>query len=54
MILQVHDEVIVEAAIDEKVVVEKLVLSAMKDAATLIVPLEVHAAWGDSWASAKV
>ncbi len=54
LILQIHDEVIVEAVVDEKVAVEKLVLSAMTGAATLIVPLEVHAAWGDSWASAKV
>ena len=54
LILQVHDEVIVEAAVEEKIVVEKLVLDAMTGAATLIVPLEVHAAWGDSWASAKV
>jgi DNA polymerase-1 len=54
LILQVHDEVLVEAVIDEKVAVEKLVLGAMKGAATLIVPLEVNAAWGDSWASAKV
>lgn len=54
LILQVHDEVLVEAVIDEKDAVENLVLSAMKGAATLIVPLEVHAAWGDSWASAKV
>jgi DNA polymerase-1 len=54
LVLQVHDEVLVEALIDEKVAVEKLVLGAMKGAATLIVPLEVNAAWGDSWASAKV
>lgn len=54
LILQVHDEVLVEAVIDEKEAVEELVLSAMKGAASLIVPLEVNAAWGDSWASAKV
>lgn len=54
LILQVHDEVLVEAVIDEKSKVEQLVLEAMKSAATLVVPLEVNAAWGDSWASAKV
>lgn len=53
LILQVHDEVLVEAVIEEKLAVEKLVLEAMKSAATLVVPLEVNAAWGDSWASAK-
>lgn len=53
LILQVHDEVLVETIIEEKSAVEKLVLDAMKSAATLVVPLEVNAAWGDSWASAK-
>lgn len=53
LILQVHDEVLVEAVMEEKPAVEKLVLDAMKSAATLVVPLEVNAAWGDSWASAK-
>ncbi len=53
LILQVHDEVLVETVIDEKNAVENLVLGAMKGAATLIVPLEVNAAWGNSWASAK-
>ncbi|MHB1130604.1 MAG: DNA polymerase I [Ilumatobacteraceae bacterium] len=53
LILQVHDEVLVETLINEKSAVEKLVLDAMKSAATLVVPLEVNAAWGDSWASAK-
>ncbi|MEO8363297.1 MAG: DNA polymerase I [Ilumatobacteraceae bacterium] len=53
LILQVHDEVLVEAPVNEKKEVEKLVLKAMIGAATLIVPLEVNAAWGDSWASAK-
>ena len=53
VILQVHDEVIVEAVVSEKSVVEDIVLTQMKQAASLKVPLEVHSAWGTSWASAK-
>ena len=53
VILQVHDEVIIEALIDEKSIVEEIVLTQMKQAASLKVPLEVHSAWGKSWASAK-
>ena len=53
VILQVHDEVIIEAVVSEKSVVEEIVLSQMKQAASLKVPLEVHSAWGASWASAK-
>ena len=53
VILQVHDEVIIEAVASEKAVVEEIVLTQMKQAASLKVPLEVHSAWGTSWASAK-
>jgi DNA polymerase-1 len=53
VILQVHDEVIIEAVASEKAVVEEIVLTQMKQAASLKVPLEVHSAWGASWASAK-
>ena len=53
VILQVHDEVIIEAVVSEKSVVEEIVLTQMKQAASLKVPLEVHSAWGASWASAK-
>ena len=53
VILQVHDEVIIEAVVSEKSVVEDIVLTQMKQAASLKVPLEVHSAWGTSWASAK-
>jgi DNA polymerase-1 len=53
VILQVHDEVIIEAVVNEKAIVEEIVLTQMKQAASLKVPLEVHSAWGASWASAK-
>ena len=53
VVLQVHDEVIVEVPISEKQVVGPLVLDAMNNAASLRVPLEVNAAWGPTWAEAK-
>jgi DNA polymerase-1 len=53
LVLQVHDEVIVEVPDGEVDVVGPLVLDAMKNAAALRVPLEVNAAWGRSWADAK-
>jgi DNA polymerase-1 len=53
MILQVHDEVIIEAPAREREQVNDLVLAAMKNAASLSVPLEVNAAWGETWADAK-
>ena len=53
VILQVHDEVIVECPVAERDKVNAIVLHEMKNAAALKVPLEVNAAWGDSWASAK-
>ena len=53
LVLQVHDEVIVESPVGEHDAVNSLVLDAMKHAADLDVPLEVNAAWGPTWAEAK-
>jgi DNA polymerase-1 len=53
LVLQVHDEVIVEVADDEKDAVGPLVERALTGAADLSVPLEVSMAWGASWAEAK-
>ncbi len=53
VILQVHDEIVVEAPLSEQQAVEILVLEAMITAAKLAVPLEVNSAWGDSWGNAK-
>ena len=53
LVLQVHDEVIVEAVKSEHEKVEALVRDSMMKAAKLAVPLEVNLAWGNSWASAK-
>jgi DNA polymerase-1 len=53
LILQVHDEVIVEVTPEELDDVTALVLDAMSGAFALRVPLEVNLAVGDSWADAK-
>jgi DNA polymerase-1 len=53
LVLQVHDEVIVEVARDEKEFVGPVVQRALTGAADLSVPLEVSMAWGKSWAEAK-
>jgi len=54
IVLQVHDEVIVEVPKGERAAVGPLVLDAMTTAATLDVPLVVNSSWGASWAGAKV
>jgi DNA polymerase-1 len=53
LILQVHDEVLVEAPPSEKEHVETILLDALTNAAHLSVPLEVSLHWGDNWATAK-
>ena len=53
VVLQVHDEVIVEVPDDEHDAVGDLVVRLMHDAADLDVPLEVNVSWGDTWAAAK-
>ena len=53
LVLQVHDEVIVEAPSAEKEIVNELVLNIMCHATELKVPLEVNSAWGHTWSEAK-
>jgi DNA polymerase-1 len=53
LVLQVHDEVIVEVPHAERDQVEKLVLDIMQNATALDVPLAVNSAWGATWAEAK-
>ncbi|MBW3613824.1 MAG: DNA polymerase I [Actinobacteria bacterium] len=53
LILQVHDEVILEVPPEERDRAAELTLAAMKGAADLRVPLEVDLAWGCNWAEAK-
>jgi DNA polymerase-1 len=53
LILQVHDEVILEVEPSEHAEVAELTQTVMKGAVELRVPLEVHLAFGPSWADAK-
>ena len=49
LVLQVHDELIVEAPKNEREKVEKLLIEEMEHAASLAVPLEVSAGFGSTW-----
>lgn len=53
LILQVHDEVLVEAPPEEKDRVTAVILDALTNAAHLSVALEISLHWGESWAAAK-
>ena len=53
LLLQVHDELILEVPDDEKVVAEKLVVETMEGVAGLEVPLVVDVGWGPDLASVK-
>lgn len=53
LVLQVHDEVILEVPPDEAAEVTDLTVDVMRNAADLAVPLEVHVAAGATWADAK-
>ncbi len=53
LVLQVHDEVILEVPPSEEESASSVVLEAMCGAASLSVPLEVNLSWGSTWADAK-
>ena len=53
LILQVHDELIVECPEEEKEVVARLLTEEMEGAVHLSVPLTAEAHWGINWLEAK-
>jgi len=53
LVLQVHDEVILEVHPDESKEIQEMTVSTMGEAAQLRVPLEVNVALGPTWAQAK-
>jgi DNA polymerase-1 len=53
MVLQVHDELVIEAPVDEAERAAALVKRHMEGAAKLAVPLEVTIGIGDNWVDAK-
>ena len=52
LILQVHDELLVETAEDEVETVKQIMLDGMKNAVSLKVPLEVDLKEGKDWLEA--
>jgi DNA polymerase-1 len=53
LLLQVHDELLLEVASGEMDAVKQLVVKAMQEAVSLNVPLEVSTAFGVNWYEAK-
>ncbi|MGQ0743798.1 MAG: DNA polymerase I [Acidimicrobiales bacterium] len=53
IVLQVHDEVILEVPPSEAQAAAAVTVAAMTGAADLRVPLDVNLSWGRDWASAK-
>ena len=49
MIMQVHDELILEVAEDQLDSVQERVVALMESAAELAIPLEVGVGSGDNW-----
>jgi len=53
LILQVHDELLVEARLEEVEQVEQILTEEMQQAAELKVPLEIDMHRGNNWYEAK-
>ena len=53
IVLQVHDELLIEAWKEEEGLVKEILVDKMKHAACLKVALEVEAKEGNSWFAAK-
>lgn len=53
ILLQVHDELVLEVVESEREIVAGLVKKAMEAAASLSVPLTADVAWGKNWAQTK-
>ena len=53
LIMQVHDELIVDTAADEIDAVKEILKSEMENAATLSVPLDVDISVGKNWMECK-
>lgn len=53
IVLQVHDELLIETDIKEKDEVREILVNNMENAAKLLVPLKVEVAEGENWYDAK-
>ena len=54
MLLQVHDEIVLECLEDELEKTARVVRQVMEDAYTLSIPLSTEARWGHSWGEMQV
>ena len=52
MLLQVHDELVFDAHIDELEIVKPIIIDCMKNAVKLNVPIEVDLKTGNNWLEA--
>jgi DNA polymerase-1 len=53
MILQIHDELLIETSAEEVEIVKQILTEEMMAAADLAVPLEIDIHTGNSWYEAK-
>ena len=53
LVLQVHDELLIEAHKDEAAFVQEILKRQMEEAANLLVPLDVDMHVGENWYEAK-
>ena len=53
LILQIHDELVIETAPDEKDTVTEILTKEMENAADLSVPMEVDCHIGNDWYESK-
>ena len=53
IVLQVHDEMMIEAPVEEKEKVKKIIKNCMEDAAKLRVPLLAEVSEANSWYECK-
>ena len=53
LLLQVHDELLIETKVSEQAIVEKILSEEMENAAELSVKLEIDMHAGSSWFEAK-
>ena len=52
IVLQVHDELVIDTHPDELEIVKKTVVELMENVVKFVVPLKVGAEYGDSWLDA--
>lgn len=53
LILQIHDELLIETAVDEEKIIYEILKEEMENAAKLLVPLEIDIHSGKDWFEAK-